>query len=294
MIKEFSKYNFLDFIKSLNINYDDFKLSPDNFYHQSDIHGVNHVLRVMFNCLMIGNAIQDKVNTRRAFMAAYIHDMSRRGDGACPVHGRDAAIEKLPTYKNLFMKNGATEEDLKAIKLAVTNHSEKYEIEKDNPYYKAVAILRDADGLDLCRLGYEVRPDRLRFKESIGFIDTAEKLFNDTDWNHYDGFSDFLKENIGLKEGVRWYSKGKLVRDPNFVDKPKPDDFLNDDMFRNFLIDNGVYKEFIENCKDKKKLNFVADKDVIDNCLSWMDTPSGYEFWNRLDNRWKDIKTKLK
>ena len=196
MIKKFSNYNFLDFIKSLNINYEDFNLSSSDFDHQSDIHGVNHVFRVMFNCLMIGNEIQDKINTRRAFMAAYIHDLARKFDGVCKIHGKDAAENKLPIYKELFIKNGATEEDLKAIKLAVTNHSEKYEIEKNNPYYKTVALLRDADGLDLCRLDHEISPEVLRFKESIGLIKKAEDLFLKTDFDYYTRFADFLKENI--------------------------------------------------------------------------------------------------
>ena len=87
MIKEFSKYNFLDFIKSLGINYEDFNLSPNDFDNQSEIHGINHVFRVMFNCLMIGNEIQDKENTRRAFFAAYIHDLARKYDGRCDIHG---------------------------------------------------------------------------------------------------------------------------------------------------------------------------------------------------------------
>ena len=94
------------------------------------------------------------------------------------------------------MKNGATEDDIKAIKLAVTNHCERYEIDKSNPYYKTVALLRDADGLDLCRLDYEVYPDRLRYKESVGLIKKAADLFMKTDWTEYRRFTDFLKDNL--------------------------------------------------------------------------------------------------
>ena len=196
MIKEFSKYNFTDFIKSLNINFNDFNLSDDNFNHKSDIHGINHTFRVMFNCLMIGNEIGDKINTKRAFMAAFVHDMARRNDDNCKVHGRDASIEKLPLFKELFIKNGMNEEDLKVIKVAISNHSEKYEIEKENPYWQTVSILRDADGLDLCRLDYEVKPHKLRNKESIELIDKAEELFLKTEWKKYNRFSDFLKDNM--------------------------------------------------------------------------------------------------
>jgi hypothetical protein len=196
MIKEFDQYNFADFIKSLNINFNDFNISDDFFNHKSDIHGINHTFRVMFNCLQVGYAINDKTNTRKAFMAAYIHDMARRNDGNCKVHGRYSANEKLPLFKELFIKNGMDENDLRAIKLTVSNHSEKYEIEKDNPYWKTVSILRDSDGLDLCRLDYIVRPDVLRFKESISLIDKAEELFNRTEGKKYTRFSDFLKQNL--------------------------------------------------------------------------------------------------
>jgi hypothetical protein len=196
MIKEFSKYNFLDFIKSLGINYNDFDLYPDYFNHKSDQHGVNHTFRVMFNCLMIGNEIQDKLNTKRAFMSSYIHDMARKHDYTCSEHGRHAVKEKLPIYKDIFIKNGLDEEDIEAIKLAVSNHSEEHEISKSNPFYKTVAILRDADGLDLPRIDVNVRPDILRFKESIGLIDKAEDLFNKTEFKKYTKFTEFLKDNI--------------------------------------------------------------------------------------------------
>lgn len=198
MIKEFKKYNFKDFIYSLNINYDDFNLSGDEFYHKSDVHGVNHTFRVMFNCLMIGNEIQDKLNTKRAFMSAYIHDMSRRHDYKCKIHGRDSCNEKIPIFKNLFMENGMNEDDLRAIKLAVSNHSEDYEIDREQPFYNTVAILRDADALDLVRIDVHVKPHLLRFKESVDLINDAENLYIKTDHKNYKRFSDFLKDNITL------------------------------------------------------------------------------------------------
>jgi hypothetical protein len=196
MINKFDKYNLINFIKSLNINFNDFNLSYENFYHQSDVHGINHTYRVMFNCLIIGNAIQDKLNTKRAFMAAYIHDMARRHDANCNIHGRLTSEEKLPIYKDIFIKNGMNEDDLKAIKLAVINHSERYEIDKNDPCWKTVAILRDADALDLVRIDVIVKPHLLRFDVSRDLIKQAEELFNKTDWKEYNGFSDFLKKNI--------------------------------------------------------------------------------------------------
>jgi len=152
----------------------------------------------MFNCLLIGYSINNIQDTKRAFMAAYIHDMSRKHDNSCKNHGPDSANEKLPLYADLFHKNRLDHNDLKAIKLAVANHCQLYEIDKDNPYYNTVAILRDADGLDLVRLDRIIRPDILRFKESVGLIKPTEELFNRTDDKKYNKFTDFLKDNIDL------------------------------------------------------------------------------------------------
>ncbi len=198
MIKEFKQYNFMDFINSLGINFNDFNLTPEDFDHKSDIHGINHTFRVMFNCLMIGNAIQDKLNTKRAFMAAFIHDTARQHDNRCMMHGKNSAEKKFPLFKDIFMKNGMTDDDLSAIKLAITNHSEDHEIDKSHPYYKTVAILRDADGLDLIRIDIVVKPSVLRFKESTELIDIAEALFLRTEWANYRRFSDFLKDNTEI------------------------------------------------------------------------------------------------
>lgn len=196
MITSFSNYDFNAFIETLNINFKDFNLSDEDFQHKSNFHGVNHVYRVMFLCLKIGFLKGDVENTRRAFFAAYIHDLAREHDGRCMVHGKNSVKYKLPSYQHLFLSNGANEEDIEAIKLAVSNHSDRFEVERDNPYYKTVAILRDADGLDLIRIDIKPNPKILRLPESRELIQYAEELFLKTDRNKYSSFTSFLKENI--------------------------------------------------------------------------------------------------
>lgn len=196
MIINFTNYDFKSFIDSLGISFNDFNLSDDDFDHKSNIHGINHTYRVMFNCLKIGYLCKDIENTRRAFFSAYIHDTARANDGRCLVHGMNSIKYKLPLFQGLFKANGAKDEDIEAIKLAVTNHSDRFEIEKDNPYYKTVAILRDADGLDLIRINIKPNPNILRLPESRLLIDNAEKFFLKTDSNKYTGFTSFLKENL--------------------------------------------------------------------------------------------------
>lgn len=196
MITDFSNYSFQTFIDSVGINFNDFNLSDDNFTHKSNVHGINHTYRVMFNCLKIGYLCKDIINTRRAFFGAFIHDTAREHDGRCVIHGSNAIKYKLPIFKDIFKSNGANEEDIEAIKLAVSNHSDKYEIVKDNPYYKTVAILRDADGLDLIRIDIKADPIILRLPESRALIDFAEKLYLKTDKNKYTGFNLFLKDAL--------------------------------------------------------------------------------------------------
>jgi len=198
MIKDFEKYNFIDFVKSLNINLDDFNLSDENFDHKSMIHGVNHVYRVMFNCFLIGSKMGDIRNTRNAFFAAFLHDLARKTDAACKIHGRESAKTKLPLYLDVLYRNGADEKDIKSIKTAIENHSDAYELEKENPYYKTTSILRDADGMDLVRLDRTINPNILRNRESAGLIDKTTKLYNHTVFKKYDKFYDFLDDGINI------------------------------------------------------------------------------------------------
>ncbi len=196
MIKDFEEFDKIEFLKKLNINFDDFNLTTDQFDFVGNNHDINHTFRVMLSCLMIGYDLKDIVTTRRSFMAAYIHDMARTHDNWCQIHGKQAAERKLPIYRKLFIKNGASEEDLMAISLSVTNHSHRWEIGKDNPYYKSVALLRDSDGLDLVRCDVNVNPKILRFKESIKYIPIVEKLYIETNDKKYSNFRIFLDENM--------------------------------------------------------------------------------------------------
>lgn len=197
-MKTFEQFTHKDFFEKLNLNFKDFNLSDEQFDHESTVHGVNHVFRVMLYTLVIGRDMDDVETTRRAFMSAYIHDLARKNDDACLYHGPNSAKYKLPIYSKLFMKNGANEDDLNAIELAVHNHCQHFEIEKSNPYYKTVALLRDSDGLDLVRLDRVINPNILRLEESKKYIDKANKFFEETDGKHYYSFYAFMKENIHL------------------------------------------------------------------------------------------------
>ena len=104
--------------------------------------------------------------------------------------------------------------------------------------------------------------------------------------------SDCRKDEY-LIEGIRWWRNGKLS-DEEPDNTPEHKDFITDDEFRKFLIDNGSYDEFIEYCSDKYRKNFnlaLIDnkKYIIDRCLTWSSTSSGHNYWADLERKWRFI-----
>ena len=99
-----------------------------------------------------------------------------------------------------------------------------------------------------------------------------------------------------MNEGIKWYNKGKLILDPDSdINVPEEDDFITDYEFRNFLINNGVYDEFISMTKGKRSKSsfdesFKRDrKGIINNAFTWSFSPSGERFWSDLDEEWYEM-----
>jgi len=177
-----------------NIDYSLFNLKAEYFDSQSTLHGINHTYRVMCYTLYIGIALQLKHETRLTFCAAFIHDMARRHDGYCKEHGAWAAENKLPDFVNIFKKIGITNHDLSIIKAAVENHSELYELNKDNEAYMVSALLKDADALDRIRISENnLNPHYLRFIQSSELIPFAKELFYLTNQIKFISFTEVLK-----------------------------------------------------------------------------------------------------
>ncbi|MBK6345179.1 MAG: hypothetical protein IPN08_04950 [Bacteroidales bacterium] len=161
-----------------NIRFADFNLNESQFDHPSNLHGIMHTYRVMTHVLRLGLLTGYISEARLAFFAAYIHDMSRKHDGYCTSHGTEAANHKLPLYKDLFIRNGATEPDLIIIGKACTMHSLGKELPPDDFQRIPVAILKDADALDRIRLGADdLDPSFLRFGESHNCIVFGQQLY---------------------------------------------------------------------------------------------------------------------
>jgi uncharacterized protein len=185
----------IDFIEKLNINFDKFDLCEEDFAFISDIHGVSHVFNVMYNVLLLGNELNDIKNTKIAFCGAYIHDLSRRNDGFCQIHGALSVKENFKKYEELFLSTGLEKSDLSAIKTASTQHSLLTELDKNHKHYKSTALLKDADALDRIRLDC-LNPDYLRYNETHNLIKKSEDLYFKNQFKRYNSFNKFLKDNI--------------------------------------------------------------------------------------------------
>jgi len=171
-----------------------FNLQPGNFDHQSLVHGINHTYRVMCHCLYLGMALELERETRLAFCSAFIHDLSRKHDSYCTQHGYWASNDKLPMFADFFISQGINAYELEEIKVAVRNHSEGFELEKDNAFYPTTALLKDADALDRIRLGrHRLNPAYLRFSITHTFIPFAHALFLATNIGQVMLFGDMLK-----------------------------------------------------------------------------------------------------
>lgn len=177
------------------IDYTKFNLSSEQFDHPSRIHGIKHTYRVMIHCLRLGLITGKLAEAKNAFFGAYIHDMARMHDGYCTKHGADAAKFKLQLYIDLFIRNGAIEDDLKTIQQIVTWHSLPNEPSRDHKIWPTLALLKDADALDRIRLGeHDLNPNYLRHQETIKAIIFGEELFYNTDKISISTFTEVLEK----------------------------------------------------------------------------------------------------
>lgn len=179
---------------SYRLDFRTFNLFEEQFDYPSEIHGLKHTYRVMVHCLRLGILSGLIKEARLAFFSAYIHDMARKHDGFCTVHGENSAKTKLPLYTTLFQQNGATDSDLATIKYLVTQHSINQEPSDLLASYPALALLKDADALDRIRLGnYNLNPKYLRLDVTHAHINFGKELYYATNNLHQISLSDVVR-----------------------------------------------------------------------------------------------------
>lgn len=160
-------------------------VTPDLFRHASQLHGAGHVNRVIALAELLCATLPTRFNApdetgRRVWAAAYLHDLARRDDDTCHMHGRWAVEEKLEACRPVFAKQGITEDDLPHVLTAVEWHSLDAELSLAHPHWLVTALLKDADCLDRVRLGPDdvIDESYLRLPHTRHFIPLAADLFS--------------------------------------------------------------------------------------------------------------------
>lgn len=147
--------------------------------------------------------------------------------------------------------------------------------------------------------GYSPLKDRIKYSELKKYC-----LFLDQDY-----YDNYINENF-IYEGIRWYEKGKLLQGEE--NENIYDDFITNDNFRKFLIENEIYEKYIYNCENfyidiesRFPQIFIArenvEKDFMKNfssiepdgyiywAFTWSNTVEGHSFWFNIDQKWKLI-----
>lgn len=181
----------------IGVEVDDFLLKNEYFTRSKHepIHGIGHIYRTMIGCALLGYLLQKPRIALLAFCGAYIHDLGRTNDYADYSHGEKAVRYHFDKFDSLWNKYQLTDTEKEWIKQAVIQHAQQEWMTKSDEGYDVMAILKDADALDRCRIG-DLDPELLRFSESrqlIGIIEgICEKSF-------------FVNNDISLFDFIKQY-----------------------------------------------------------------------------------------
>lgn len=183
-------------LEYIGVNMADFALKNEMFArpHHEPIHGIGHIYRTMIGCALIGWQIQKPREALLAFCGAFIHDLARETDGVEYEHGENAAKKYFDKYTEIWKKYNLSEEECGYVKLAVIQHSGKELMRKGDNGYDVMAILKDADALDRCRIG-DLIPEWLRYHESKRLIKIIQLIYRRTSLVNEDmEFCKFVKK----------------------------------------------------------------------------------------------------
>lgn len=132
------------------------EVDPWDFVLASYLHGLSHTLRVMHHVLAIASqgrsARYAAEVVREAWCAAIVHDMARRHEGHCDLHGRWSVAERLPVWQERFRAWGVEHAGIERIAFAVELHClPKSFADPHHPGSPVLHLLQDADALDRVR-----------------------------------------------------------------------------------------------------------------------------------------------
>lgn len=178
----------------IGVDITDFNLRNDMFARpiHEPIHGIAHIYRTMIGCALLGKLLEKPREGLLAFCGAYIHDLARTDDDAEPSHGPNAARYRFPLFNTLWDKYSLNERERELVCEAVSQHSTCEWMEREDEGYDVMAILKDADALDRCRID-DLDPDMLRYDESRMLIETIAYYCQKTIWLNGDmKFTEFI------------------------------------------------------------------------------------------------------
>lgn len=161
-------------------NFDEIEQLMQN---KTNLHGINHVIRVLFNAYALLTLENLKIEDKKIIIeAAKLHDIGRVNDGEDTKHGQDGAL-KAEKY---LESKGFSKEEIQQICFIIKEHSlprEKNledinELPKEirDKYEKTLNILKDADKLDRCRIG-DLDPKRLTTNSAKRLVEISKDNF---------------------------------------------------------------------------------------------------------------------
>ena len=164
----------LDYI---GVDTEDFNLKNSMFTRpkHSAIHGIGHIYRVMIGCALLGRLEQKPREALLAFCGAYIHDLARENDSIDFEHGANAVLKHFERFNHIWDKYRLTPQEREQVKEAVIQHSTREYFKPGDSGYDVMAMLKDADALDRCRIG-DLAPDMLRYAASRELIKVIEYI----------------------------------------------------------------------------------------------------------------------
>ncbi len=184
-----------DALSYIGVDAVDFSLSNSMFTRpvHEPIHGIGHIYRTMMGCAFIGELIRKPRAGLLAFCGAYIHDLARKTDDVEPQHGSNAALNHFDKFNLIWDKYQLTSNEREVVKQAVAQHSVREWMTPKDEGYHVMAILKDADALDRCRIG-DLDPEWLRYQESHLLIETIQQIYIKTySINNDMPFAEFIK-----------------------------------------------------------------------------------------------------
>ena len=190
-----NQYDIGSALEYIGVNAEDFNLTNSLFTRpiHSAIHGIGHIYRTMIGCALIGTLIQKPRKALLALCGAYIHDLARKNDYIEPEHGENAVLNHFDLFGHIWDKYQLSDDEKQQIKQAVIQHSVHEWMQKSDSGYDVMAILKDADALDRCRIA-DLSPNWLRYPQSKLLIKRIEEICSKS-YNINDdiNFSDFIE-----------------------------------------------------------------------------------------------------